>query len=273
MKNYDQYCLDVTKRNSSTFYKVFKPLKKEQKYAIYAVYAFCRRLDDIIDAKTTNEVKIQQIQKMKEYLDQISKNTYNGADLDLISLQEKFSQFNLEKSSFELMIEGQLQDLTKIRYKTLKETEQYCYLVASSVGLMINPILTKTKNEEKLEKAARYIGYGLQMTNILRDIGEDAIKYNRVYIPSEIMQQYDVTEDDFKNGNITPNFIKMYESLVKKNQEYYEKGDKLLYLYPLKSRLILKNMNKKYFAIIQKVRENNYDVFSKFLKYGDGIDS
>jgi phytoene synthase len=273
MKNYDKYCADVTKKNSSTFYNAFRLLKNEQKYAIYAVYAFCRRLDDIIDAKTDEKIKIEQMNQMNNYLDLVSQNKYQGDQLDLISLQEKFQMYKIRKSDFELMIKGQLQDLTKNRYMTLTETEEYCYLVASSVGLMINPILTDNKEDEKLEEAAKYIGYGLQLTNILRDIGEDAIKHNRIYIPADIMNKYNVTEENFKNGEITDNFIQMYESLAKITESYYQKGNELLHIYPFIVRKILKQMNKKYFSIIQQVRDNNYDVFSKFLKYGDGIDN
>jgi phytoene synthase len=269
-KQADSYCENLTKINSSTFYKVFKLLNRKQQKAIYAVYAFCRICDDIVDDQTTsNELKKLKLSRLRLDLHKAFSNQYEGSDLAMQALQAKCKQFNLNLKGFELLIDGQIQDLNKNRYQNLDELKNYCYLVASSVGLMINPILAP-KNYSKLEPAAKIIGYSLQLTNILRDVGEDFAKYGRVYLPQEILNKYNLNSENLTK--VTPQFKQIFEELAKLNEDWYELSKQYLKMYPLRSRIVIKLMLNKYRKIINYIRENDYDVFTKFRQYGDGIE-
>jgi phytoene synthase len=272
MVNYDQVCEAITKKNSSTFYKVFKILNSKARAAIYTIYAFCRECDDIVDNNDeSSESKLIKLNSLEKDLKKVSKSEYKGDSVIMLNLQKKFQEYPLEFDHFKLLIDGQKQDLQKMRYKTLKELEKYSYLVASSVGLMINPILAP-KNYLKLEPAAKNIGYALQLTNIIRDIGEDKIKYNRVYVPEQILKKYNLNTDNIYESNKKQNFINLFTELEKINLEYYKKSKKYLNFYPIKSKFIIKVMLYKYSNILKQIKKNNYDVFTKFRQYGDGIE-
>lgn len=269
-KKADLYCEEITRKNSSTFYKAFKILNKKDQQAIYTIYAFCRVCDDIVDDQTTsNETKKANLITLKAQLKLIANNKYQGDDLILISLQNKFQQYHLDLTGFELLIEGQMQDLKKTTYLNLHELEKYCYLVASSVGLMINPILAP-KNYQKLEPAAKIIGYALQLTNILRDVGEDFQKYQRIYLPIDLLEKHQLNKENL--NHVTNEFKKVFEELANITENYYTQANSYLKQYPLKSRIVIFLMLRKYRKILNYIRANNYDVFTKFNQYGDGIE-
>lgn len=253
-------CELIIKKNSKSFYKAFSQIRdKKRRKAVYAVYAFCRLADDIVD----NNLKNKSINNLKKDLDRFVKNNYasNFIFRALKDVRANFYKKDFDFKPYYLMIDGQKMDLSFKAIKTYKELLNYCYHVAGSVGLMLVPILAK-KESSATTKFAIDLGNAFQITNILRDIGED-YRNNRVYLPSDIMKLKNYKLQDLKNGKISKEFIATFEELAKKAEGYYSKALNQLKLFhptvqfPLGSAIVI------YQEILNACRESNYDVFSK----------
>jgi len=251
-----KYCQDIIKDNSKTFYKAFSLLKKEKANAIYAVYAYCRVVDDSIDVYDSPE----KLEKLEEKLIDFEKGVIPSEPL-WRALKDVFERYNMDISPFYEMIEGQKMDINYSQPKTQGELLNYCYYVAGTVGKMLLPILA-SKNIDSINADQIKLGEAMQITNILRDIGED-FKNGRIYIPIEIMKKYEYTENDLKNKIINDNFKKMWDFEAEKAQEMYDDFYKFIDLFDDDSKKPVIASAKLYNAILDVVRKNNYDCLTK----------
>ncbi|MGL4624454.1 MAG: phytoene/squalene synthase family protein [Culicoidibacterales bacterium] len=251
-------CEHIIKQNSATFYKAFSLLDKADRQAVYAVYAFCRIVDDIVDEGENVE---QELTIFKSEYEQFLQGRYRATSAHWVALADVFQRYSMDAQAFRDMIIGQEMDLTVHRYETLAELEGYCYHVATTVGLMLLPILVP-KVTPVLRENAHHLGYALQLTNILRDIKED-YQRGRIYLPQELLQQYQVSEQMLLGPEATPEFIAIWEALAAVATTEYERAEEQAELYPLRARLAVYGAAKLYAAIIEKIREKNYDVFSR----------
>ncbi|MFZ3589169.1 phytoene/squalene synthase family protein [Bacillus sp. DJP31] len=253
-----QVCEGIVSQHSKTFYKAFTVLPSKEKKAVWAVYAFCRSVDDIVDEGENPE---QQLQEFKMTFDQFVVGSLQTTDLRWIALRDVFDTYEMDVEPFYEMIKGQEQDLTKVRFETIEEVLQYSYYVASSVGLMLLPILAPA-NSHKLRDGAIYLGQAMQITNILRDIGED-FERGRVYMPRDIMAKHQYSFFDIKHQVINSSFISLWEEMASVAEELYEEVFKTIDEYPLYSRTPVKGAAYLYRAILGSVRRNKYQVFKK----------
>lgn len=251
-----KYCQDIIKDNSKTFYKAFSLLKKEKANAIYAVYAYCRVVDDSIDVYDSPE----KLKKLEKKLIDFEKGVIPNEPL-WRALKDVFERYNMDISPFYEMIEGQKMDINYSQPKTQGELLNYCYYVAGTVGKMLLPILA-SKNIDSINADQIKLGEAMQITNILRDIGED-FKNGRIYIPIEIMKKYEYTENDLKNKIINDNFKKMWDFEAEKAQEMYDDFYKFIDLFDDDSKKPVIASAKLYNAILDAVRKNNYDCLTK----------
>lgn len=253
-------CEKIIKKNSLTFYKAFSKIQdKAKREAVYAVYAFCRYADDLVD----EDRDFKGLEQLKLDLDsyvlgQIPNHFMFRA---LRKTTHSFYHKNYDFKPFYDMIKGQEMDLNFKVFETEKELLEYCYYVAGSVGLMLVPVLSK-ENQHKLIEFAVTLGYAMQITNILRDIGED-YRNNRIYIPKEIMGKANYSLDDLAHGKINDEFIKMFEYLAQKAENYYRRACDDLYMFKDDVRIPLALSIVLYKEIIQICRNENYDVFTK----------
>lgn len=157
------------------------------------------------------------------------------------------------------MIRGQEQDLRKRRYGSVGEVLEYAYLVASTVGLMLLPILAPGK-EERLKQSAVHLGYAMQITNILRDIGED-LERNRIYLPKDMMDDHHISEEILANKEVTKDFKAIWEDLAERAELFYQSGLKDMSVYPVYSRIPVRAAAYFYKEILNSVRANDYEVF------------
>ena len=251
-----KYCQDIIKDNSKTFYKAFSLLKKEKANAIYAVYAYCRVVDDSIDVYDSPE----KLKKLEKKLIDFEKGVIPNEPL-WRALKDVFERYNMDISPFYEMIEGQKMDINYSQPKTQGELLNYCYYVAGTVGKMLLPILA-SKNIDSINADQIKLGEAMQITNILRDIGED-FKNGRIYITIEIMKKYEYTENDLKNKIINDNFKKMWDFEAEKAQEMYDDFYKFIDLFDDDSKKPVIASAKLYNAILDAVRKNNYDCLTK----------
>ncbi|WP_041638812.1 phytoene/squalene synthase family protein [Anoxybacillus flavithermus] len=249
-------CEAVTAHHSKTFYRAFSLLPPYDRQAIWAIYAFCRRIDDIVDEGEKPHEQLQQFEKQWQSF--LAGHTED--DFMWIALRDVFSRYDMDDEPFWHMIEGQKMDLTVHRYDTFSQLLRYCYCVASTVGLMLLPILAPNAQDE-LKESAIALGEAMQLTNILRDIGEDVTR-GRIYIPREVMERYGVNEQHIFFGQVTSSFIDLWEHLAKEAENRYDDAEKMFFLYPLSARLAVKGAALMYKSILHAVREQQYDVFT-----------
>ncbi|WP_338780977.1 phytoene/squalene synthase family protein [Metabacillus sp. FJAT-52054] len=251
-------CEELIKIHSKSFHKAFSLLPAEKKKAVWAVYAFCRTVDDIVDEGAEPEKELLAFEEdFKRFLN----GNHDRSHYIWLALEDTFSRFDMDEEAFWDMIKGQRMDLTKTRYETLEEVFQYSYHVASTVGLMILPILAPRK-KSTLRNGAIALGIAMQLTNILRDIGED-LDRDRIYLPKEVLDQFGYTKAELESGVINESFISVWEYLAFEAEAYYEEAMDTIDEYPLHSRTPVKAAAFFYKAILNKVRSNNYRVFGE----------
>ena len=254
-----KYCENIIKKNSLTFYKAFSKIEnKKQRQAIYVVYAFCRYADDLIDEHQDIEGLNQLEEELHAFKDK--KKTSLQVFKALRIIVDQFYGENYDYQPYFEMIQGQRMDITITSYETMDDVLSYCYYVASSVGLMLLPILAPSKHQE-LKEFAIQLGYAMQITNFLRDVGEDYLK-GRIYIPQETLKKYQVNIDhEFKNGP-TESFKTLFNALASQARQYYQYAYDHIDAFSQDVRKPLLYAAKLYEAILDECM-TDYDVLTK----------
>ncbi|HEY8460958.1 MAG TPA: squalene/phytoene synthase family protein, partial [Blastocatellia bacterium] len=217
---------ELSKTVQSNFFYSFLFLPKPKRDAIIDVYAFCRAIDDIVDdiVEKSDDMDVagaydkarRELDRWREELD----NLYAGNPTMPIAvkLQRVLERFPMPKEYFEEMINGCEMDLLRNRYETFDDLHQYCYRVASVTGLMCIEIFTYRSPAAK--DYAVNLGIALQLTNILRDLKEDAAR-GRVYLPQEDLRRFGYSEDDLAGGKINDRFRQMMMFECERARRYY----------------------------------------------------
>ncbi len=257
-------CHTVIKNHSKTFAKAFSYLPRDRKRAVWAVYGFCRHVDDVVDE---GENPVRELAEVKEELIRFERREEVPQRHFWIALDDVRRKFDLDLAPFHDMIRGQETDLEDVEMITMDELLTYSYNVASTVGLMLLPILAPGKYKV-LKQDAIYLGYAMQLTNILRDVGED-LERGRIYIPREHYEAFGYTKEELISKTKSAEFIMVWESLAKKAESYYEKAMTSLNEYPVTSRLPVKGAALLYMNILEAVRQENYNVFNKRIYISD----
>ncbi|WJE17264.1 phytoene/squalene synthase family protein [Halobacillus sp. ACCC02827] len=252
------HCRKVIEKHSKTFSKAFALLPKQQKQAVWAIYAFCRRVDDIVDEGANPKAELEAF--ALEF-DNFMEGKLELNDPAWLALDDVFRNFTIDPEPYYEMIRGQRMDLYPEPIETKEDLLHYCYHVASTVGLMLLPVIAPGR-VAALRTGAIELGYAMQITNILRDIGED-MEIGRLYLPKETMEKHGYTMIDLRSGKINESFIAMWEELAADAEEYYERALATLPEYPVYSRMPVGGAAKMYRAILPTVRRNNYQVFGK----------
>lgn len=253
-----KYCEKIIANNSRTFYNAFSLLPEKDRNAVWAVYSFCRTVDDIVDEGMNPQ---KELKKFQLEFEQFLIGRYDENNLMWVALHDVFNKYTMDVEAFRGLLKGQGMDLVKNRYETAGELIHYCYYVASTVGLILLPILAP--NEKiRLRDGAISLGIAMQLTNILRDVGED-LKRNRIYIPQEMMRYYSVSEEQLFIGKVNNNFIQLWEDIASEAEKHYKKTIETLHLYPTESRLPVKGALYLYHEILSTIRTNNYSVFNQ----------
>ena len=265
-------CRLYTRHYAKSFYFSSFLLPKEKRYAAYAIYLFCRFADNIVDLahKHSHEEVKQKINSLLENLDDIysgknsqSKFSLNGS---FSAFADTVKKYDIPKFYFTELIEGVSMDINTKRYDTFAGLERYCYKVASVVGLIMSEIFGYTNNS-----ALTYaidLGKAMQLTNILRDINDD-YKMGRVYIPQDELSKFGYSEQDIKNKTINRNFISLIKYQIERAREFYSLAEKgFPYLTDDGSKTTVVLMQKIYSGILNKIEENNYDIYSRRVFVG-----
>lgn len=256
-----QYCEAIIKKYSKSFYYAFSGLPTEKRYAVYAVYAFCRIADDSVDENTSAEVKKKALSELRNELYLFSRHEEKNHPI-WRALRYVFNNFEMELQPFFDQLIGQERDIYFSSPKSIQELEDYCYYVAGSVGLMLLPIIA-SENQPSLRQPAIDLGIAMQITNILRDIGEDFFEKNRIYLPELERLRFGYGEDKLANRLIDHSFIHLWEHLAGRAEILYEAFEHHLDQFDSDSKLPVGIAASVYRDILNVIRENKYDCISK----------
>ena len=214
-----QYCQQKTAKSGSSFYYSFKFLTPQKRDAITALYAFCREVDDIADECT--ELHIAQT-KLSWWRTEIE-NLYLGKPQHPVSkaLLPNIATYQLDSQHFIEIIDGMEMDLNFNRYEDFEQLQLYCYRVASVVGLLSAQIFGFS-NLKTLTYATD-LGMAFQLTNIIRDVGEDA-RRNRIYLPLDELERFSVTEDDILHSRESDAVRQLLEHQIQRAEGYYDRA-------------------------------------------------
>jgi 15-cis-phytoene synthase len=255
------YCERIIKKHSKSFYYAFSQLPREKANAVYAIYAFCRTADECADGRHSSKKKVQLLKQLKKELDLFS----DHAELDKPlwrALRQVFNTYEMNISPFYDQLTGQSMDLTFTAPHTMNELERYSYYVAGSVGLMLLPIIA-SKPSADLHSSVINLGVAMQITNILRDIGEDYHEKTRIYLPGEELSHFQYSQEDLHKGIINENFISLWEKLAARAESLYNKFLLNIELLDEDSRIPVYLSAHVYRGILDAVRNNGYQCLTK----------
>ncbi|MDH5650196.1 MAG: presqualene diphosphate synthase HpnD [Gammaproteobacteria bacterium] len=254
----DEYCQDVTARSRSSFYYSFLFLPTQRRKALTAVYAFCREVDDVVD-----ECKEEAIARIKlAWWREDIKQAFQGQAQHPVNqaIAHYKESFNLPLEYFLEIIDGMEMDLNQQRYADFKELSLYCYRVASAVGLLAVEIFGY-RNRLTL-KYAHNLGMAFQLTNILRDVKEDAAR-GRLYIPEDELARFNVTVADITQGIHNENTRALFSFQAQRAEDYYNQAFAQLPeedRYAQRSGLI---MAAVYRNLLEQIRKQDFNVTSQ----------
>jgi 15-cis-phytoene synthase len=213
----DQYCQRKAAASGSSFYYSFLFLPDERRRAITALYAFCREVDDVVDESSDAQLAATKLAWWRaEVAGMYEGNAQHPVTRALLPFLRPFS---LSKENLLEIIAGMEMDLTQTRYLDWPNLERYCHRVASVVGLLAAGIFGY--RDERTLEYARQLGLAFQLTNIIRDVGEDARK-NRIYLPMEDLKQFGVPASDILNARQTPEFRALMAFEASRAKAFYE---------------------------------------------------
>ena len=243
------YCHQKAAESHSSFLSGFRFLSVEKRNAITVLYAFCRELDDVVDGCTDSNVAQITLNWWRSDLEKVFNNEMPEHPVHQ-ALKDIRVSFDLPKNEFEALIDGMQMDLEQARYGSFDELKLYCHRVAGVVGCLIARILGFS-NQKTLEYADK-MGLALQLTNIIRDVGEDA-RQGRIYLPIEEMQKFDVPANVIMQCKPTDNFAKLMQFQVNRARETYREAMLLLPAEDKKSQKVGLIMAAIYYALLNEI--------------------
>jgi phytoene synthase len=219
----DEYCQQKAVQSGSSFYYSFLFLPSERRRAITALYAFCREVDDTVDEYTDVTVARNKLMWWRKEITAMMNGTPSHPVTQ--ALQSHMAAYALDGKHLLAIIDGMEMDLDQTRYLDYAGLKKYCWHVASAVGILSARIFGVTRDETL--QYAEQLGLAFQLTNIIRDVGEDARK-GRIYLPVNELQQFNVTAADILNARHSENFEKLMRFQAERAQAAYDEAFALL---------------------------------------------
>jgi len=254
----DEYCQQKTAQSGSSFYYSFLFLPPERRRAISALYAFCREVDDTVDE--TADASVARI-KLAWWRTEVS-TMYKGTPTHPVTqaLQPHIASYGLQEQHLQAIVDGMEMDLDQSRYLDYPGLQKYCWRVAGVVGILSANIFGY-KNPQTLAYAEK-LGLAFQLTNIIRDVGDDARK-GRIYLPVNELQQFNVTAADILNFRHSEKFEALMQFQAERAQRTY---DEALALLPKEDRRAQRPglmMSAIYRTLLDEIVRDNFHVLNQ----------
>jgi phytoene synthase len=250
-------CRAIAKEHSKTFYFASLFMNHEQRRAIWAVYAFCRTADDLVDSSASARLRLAAIDRWHDEV----LAAYEGQPRHelTVALADAVRRFGIPLQPALDLLRGARKDVTVRRYETYGELQDYCYLVASTVGLLTCPIFGYEPGALEYGVA---LGRAMQMTNILRDVGEDA-RMGRIYLPAEDLRSFGYPEAALLSGVVDERFVALMKFQIERVRELYDLAAPGIELLAPGSRYTVRVALRLYRKILVEIERNGYDVFTR----------
>jgi 15-cis-phytoene synthase len=257
LKDSYKVCRQVTRERAKNFYYGIKLLPQEKRDSLCAVYAFFRQSDDLSDdERITN--KAERLSRWKNLVHP----SHNPNENPLLpAFYDSVEKYSIPTRYFEELIDGTTSDLSVTRYQTFDELYQYCYKVASTVGLVCLHIFGFDGSAQALQQAEAR-GIGFQLTNILRDVKEDGER-GRIYLPLEDFERFQISEEQFLQGKGSPEMKRFLDFQIERAKGFYLQSENLAQRVDPESRASLQAMTHIYRAVLGKVEELGLGVFQQ----------
>lgn len=282
----------MTAEHARTFYFASHFLGREKRRACYAVYAFCRYVDDLVDevggevveqsvvtasepvvsdaglsvatpcasSSTSTVRRLRAVEMWREELDRVYAGR-GGEDPVMIAWADLLERYDIPKEPADQLIEGCVSDLERpVRMADFAELRDYCYKVASTVGLMTGKIFGY--EDPAAEGHAIDLGIAMQLTNILRDVGEDAAD-DRIYLPLDELAEAGIEESEIIEGILSDRFRAFMRKQIARARDYYASAEKGIAMLEPESRRTVRLMSRNYAGILAEIERNDFDVFTR----------
>ncbi|CAN1759109.1 Phytoene synthase, chloroplastic [Linum perenne] len=260
---YDR-CGEVCAEYAKTFYLGTLLMTPERRKAVWAIYVWCRRTDELVDGPNATHITPKALDRWETRLNDL----FEGRPYDMFdaALSDTVSKYPVDIQPFKDMIEGMRMDLRKSRYKNFDELYLYCYYVAGTVGLITVPVMgidpESKASTESVYNAALALGIANQLTNILRDVGEDA-RRGRIYLPQDELRKAGLSDEDILKGKVTDKWRSFMKGQIKRARMFFDEAEKGVgelngaSRWPVWASLLL------YKQILDAIEANDYDNFTK----------
>ena len=249
------FCRRLTARHSKSFYFASALLPAEKRQAVRALYAFCRISDDIVDQSAHDPGG-----QLERWRQKILTAKPDGDDPVALAWADTCDQYQIPQRYAEQLIEGVARDLDQVRYDTFADLTTYAYGVASTVGLMSMHIIGFA-GAEAISYAVK-LGVALQLTNILRDVGEDW-RNGRLYLPREELDAFGISDHQIAAGRVTPHWREFMRYQIERNRQLYQEAMPGIALLHPAGRLAITAAARLYQAILEDIERHDYDVFNR----------
>jgi phytoene synthase len=252
--------------HTTNFYYSFSFLPREEREAISMIYAFCRRIDDIVDEGTSFDATVvdrkrTQLDAWRTAIHSLYGHSVPPPGLEL--LKKVVARYGIPQQYMLTVIDGCERDLRQQSYSTFAELKEYCYAVASVVGLMSIEIFGY--RHEETQQYAINLGYALQLTNIIRDVKADKDR-GYIYLPQEDLERFKYRSSDLMNEVYDERFISLMEFQSQRAREYFHKARQELRPDERVNMVAAEIMDAIYYRLLEKIELNEYRVFTRSFR-------
>lgn len=254
---------EIVRRSGSNLAFAFAVLPHDKRRDMRVFYAFCRIVDDIADRSDLDlEVRRDRLGYWRELVTGTRSDPQKGIERELVEL---IGKYDLPRDTLEDIISGVEMDFEQNRFETFEALKQYCYGVASAVGLISIEIFGY--EDPRTRDYAEKLGYAFQLTNILRDVGEDAAE-DRIYLPLEDLARFEVTEEDVLKQKSSDRFVELMRFECERAELWYREADAALPDVDRRSMRSAELMRAVYSGILKRMKADDFRVFEKRYRLG-----
>jgi phytoene synthase len=247
----------ITRAHSKSFHLASALLPEEKRRAVHALYAFCRTVDDIVDKADST---LDRGSALNYWRTMVESASFDDDDLVAAAWADTLTRYHIPRHYALQLIDGVARDLVQIRYPTFEDLTTYCYGVASTVGLMSMHIIG-FENSDAMPAAIK-LGVALQMTNILRDVGED-YRNGRLYLPREELAYHGIREQDIAHGCVSDNWRQFMKFQIERTRQLYAGSWDGVKLLEREGQLAIGAASVFYQGILDAIEKNDYNVFTR----------
>ncbi len=255
------HCRQITREHSRTFFLASALLPREQRRAMHALYAFCRVSDDLVDQNGPDRAE-----KLADWRQRSLHDHPHDGDPVCLAWADTRARFHIPRQYADQLLDGIATDLTPQRYETFADLTHYCYAVASTVGLMVMHVVGYT-SKEAIPYAIK-LGVALQITNILRDVGEDW-RNGRLYLPQQELAAFGLSDADIAGGVVDDRWRAFMRFQIERARRLFAEALPGVALLGQSGRFAIGAAAELYQAILDDIEANDYDVFSRRAHTGE----